>query len=351
MSKFSNRLKPAAAATVVALLLSHHALGAEKFSGIGRSATPAEVQAWDIDVRPDFKGLPPGSGSVEKGQEIWEAKCASCHGTFGENNTVFTPLVGGTTQEDVKSGHVANLKRKDYPGRTTLMKVATVSTLWDYIHRAMPWNAPKSLSNDDVYAVVAYLLNLGEVVPDDFVLTDKNIAEVQKRMPNRNGMTLKHAMWPGKSGLVAATPPDTHNTACMTNCKKAPEVSSRLPDYAWSSHGDLSVQTRPFGQTRGRGADSGAAAVSKPAHNPNYVLAEKSGCLACHGANNKIVGPGFNEVAEKYKGQDVTAKLVKKIKNGGDGVWGQIPMPPQTNLKDEEIQSLVQWILSGAPQQ
>ncbi len=351
MSKFSNRLKPAIAVTAFALLLSHHALAAEKFSGVGRSATPAEVQAWDIDVRPDFKGLPPGSGSVEKGQEIWEAKCASCHGTFGENNTVFTPLVGGTTQEDVKSGHVANLKRKDYPGRTTLMKVATVSTLWDYIHRAMPWNAPKSLSNDDVYAVVAYLLNLGEVVPDDFVLTNKNIAEVQKRLPNRNGMTLKHAMWPGKSGLVTATPPDTHNTACMTNCKKAPEVSSRLPDYAWSSHGDLSVQTRPFGQTRGRGADSGAATASKPAHNPNYALAEKSGCLACHGVNNKIVGPGFNEVAEKYKGQDVTAKLVKKIRNGGDGVWGQIPMPPQTNLKDEEIQSLVQWILSGAPQQ
>ena len=351
MFRFSNRMKPAIAMIAVALLLSHHALAAEKFSSVGRPATPAELQAWDIDVRPDFKGLPPGSGSVEKGQEIWEAKCASCHGTFGENNTVFTPLVGGTTQEDVKSGHVANLKRKDYPGRTTLMKVATVSTLWDYIHRAMPWNAPKSLSNDDVYAVVAYLLNLGEVVPDDFVLTDKNIAEVQKRMPNRNGMTLKHAMWPGKSGLVTATPPDTRNTACMTNCKKVPEVSSRLPDYAWSSHGDLSVQTRPFGQTRGRGADSGAAAASKPAHNPNYALAEKSGCLACHGVNNKIVGPGFNEVAEKYKGQDVTAKLVKKVRNGGDGVWGQIPMPPQTNLKDDEIQSLVQWILSGAPQQ
>ena len=351
MFKFSNIVKPAAAMTAVALALAAPAFAADNFAGVGRSATPAEIKAWDIDVRPDFKGLPPGSGSVEKGQTIWEAKCASCHGTFGENNTVFTPLIGGTTQDDIKSGHVANLKRKDYPGRTTIMKVATVSTLWDYIHRAMPWNAPKSLSNDDVYAVVAYLLNLAEVVPDDFVLSNENIAEVQKRMPNRDGMVRKHAMWPGHTGLVTRTPPDTRNTACMTNCKKAPEISSKLPDYAWTSHGDLSVQTRPFGQTRGRGADSGAAAASKPAQNPNYALAEKSGCLACHGLNNKIVGPGFNEVAAKYKDQDATAKLVKKVKNGGDGVWGQIPMPPQSNLKDDEIKSLVQWILSGAPQQ
>ena len=348
MFKFSNIVKPAVAMTVVAMCLAQPAFAADNFAGVGRSATPAEIKAWDIDVRPDFKGLPPGSGSVEKGQELWEAKCASCHGTFGENNTVFTPLVGGTTQDDIKSGHVANLKRRDYPGRTTIMKVATVSTLWDYIHRAMPWNAPKSLTNDDVYAVVAYLLNLAEIVPDDFVLTDKNIADVQKRMPNRNGMMLKHAMWPGNTGLVTRTPPDTHNTACMSNCKKAPEVSSRLPEYAWTSHGDLSVQTRPFGQTRGRGAASGVAAASTAAQNPNYALAEKSGCLACHGLNNKIVGPAFNDVAAKYKGQDVTTMLVAKVKNGGTGVWGQIPMPPQSSLNDDQIQSLVQWILSGA---
>lgn len=349
MSRFSKIVKPALALTAVALACSTAAIAADNYAGVGKAATPAEIKAWDIDVRPDFKGLPPGSGSVEKGQEIWEAKCASCHGTFGENNTVFTPLVGGTTQDDIKSGHVANLKRRDYPGRTTIMKVATVSTLWDYIHRAMPWNAPKTLSNDDVYAVVAYLLNLAEVVPDDFVLSNNNIAEVQKRMPNRNGMTLKHAMWPGKAGLVTATPPDTRNTACMTNCKKAPEVSSTLPDYAWTSHGDLSVQVRPFGQTRGRGADAGKAPTAAAQANPNVALAEKSGCLACHGLNNKIVGPGFTEVADKYKGQDVAAKLEKKVKNGGDGVWGQIPMPPQSSLSDADIQSLVQWILSGAP--
>jgi cytochrome c len=129
--------------------------------------------------------------------DVWEAKCASCHGVFGESNEVFSPLVGGTTAEDIKTGHVARLKDPAFPGRTTLMKVATVSTLWDYINRAMPWNAPKSLSTEEVYAVTAYLLNLGGVVPESFTLSDTNIAEVQRKLPNRNGMTTRHALWPG----------------------------------------------------------------------------------------------------------------------------------------------------------
>ena len=147
------------------------------------------MAAWDIDVRPDFKGLPKGTGSVAQGKDVWEAKCASCHGIFGESNEVFTPLVGGTTEDDVKTGRVARLTDPAFPGRTTLMKVSTISTLWDYIHRAMPWNAPKSLKPDEVYAVTAFLLNLGGVVPDDFVLSDRNIAEAQQLLPNRNGMT------------------------------------------------------------------------------------------------------------------------------------------------------------------
>lgn len=221
------------------------AVAAGKFEGVGRAATPAEVQAWDIDVRPDFKGLPPGSGSVAKGQDVWEAQCASCHGVFGESTDVFTPIAGGTTKEDIKTGRVANLAREDYPQRTTLMKVATVSTLWDYINRAMPWTMPKTLSADEVYAVVAYILNLGEIVPEDFVLSDKNIAEVQKKMPNRNGMTTDHGLWDIKGK------PDVQNVACMKDCKKEVRVTSFLPGSAVDSHGNLIEQNRPIGPTRG----------------------------------------------------------------------------------------------------
>ena len=178
---------------VLALLgASTATFAVDNYKGVGRQATPAEVKAWDIDVRPDFKGLPKGSGSVDKGQELFEEKCASCHGTFGESNEVFTPLVGGTAKDDIKTGRVKGLSSGELPQRTTFTKVATISTVFDYIQRAMPWTSPKSLTPDDVYAILAYMLNLSEMVPADFVLSDKNIGEVQKMLPNRNGMTTDH---------------------------------------------------------------------------------------------------------------------------------------------------------------
>src|SRR5574343_53094 len=167
-------LKAVALAAVLCGAAAAAPAPSESYPGIGRPATAKEVAAWDIDVRPDFKGLPKGSGSVALGQDVWEGKCAHCHGIFGESGEVFSPLVGGTTAEDIRTGRVANLTRQDFPGRTTLMKVATVSTLWDYINRAMPWTNPKTLSTEEVYAVTAFLLNLGGIVPDDFTLSDKN---------------------------------------------------------------------------------------------------------------------------------------------------------------------------------
>jgi len=210
------------------------------YEGIGRPATPDEVAAWDIDVRPDFQGLPKGSGSVADGQRIWDARCASCHGTFGESNEVFTPIVGGTTAADIASGRVKALTVPDAP-RTTLMKLSTLSTLWDYVRRAMPWNAPKSLTDDEVYAVVAYMLNLGDIVPDGFVLSDRNIAEVQAKLPNRNGMTRAHGL------LDVRGKPDTANTACMKDCATRVRLGSEIPALARGSHGDLSRQNRSLG--------------------------------------------------------------------------------------------------------
>jgi cytochrome c len=213
---------------------------------IGRDATAAEVKAWDIDVRPDFKGLPKGAGSVSMGETVWEEKCASCHGSFGESNEVFTPLIGGTTKADIQRGRVKNLEEgSTFPQKTTIMKVATVSTLWDYINRAMPWNAPKSLTTDEVYGVVAYLLSLAEVVPADHVLSDQNIAEAQKRMPNRNGMAFYEPMWKtnGKG--------DVKNVACMKNCATEVKITSFLPDYAKSAQGNTAEQNRVIGPVRG----------------------------------------------------------------------------------------------------
>jgi cytochrome c len=328
-----------------------------KFPGIGRNATPAEVLAWDIDVRPDFKGLPKGSGSVQQGQVIWESKCASCHGVFGESNEIFTPIAGGTTVEDMKTGKVASLGDRKQPQRTTLMKVPTVSTLWDYIYRAMPWNAPRSLTPDDTYALVAFILSLGEIVPDDFVLSNTNIADVQKKMPNRNGMTRNHGFWSvnGK--------PDVNSTACMSNCVKFVQIGSTLPDFARNAHGNIAEQNRLYGPYRGsdstkppleklpgstgeglaHAADTHAAMTKGSA-----ALFKNENCSACHAPNAKLVGPSIADIAEKYKGQSgAQEKLMTKVKNGGSGVWGAIPMPPQPQLSDEDRASLVRWVLTG----
>ena len=315
------------------------------------------MKAWDIDVRPDFKGLPKGQGSVAQGQDLWEAKCAMCHGVFGESNEVFSPLVGGTTAADVKSGRVARLTDPGYPGRTTLMKVATVSTLWDYINRAMPWNAPKSLKPDEVYAVTAFLLNLGGIVPDDFVLSDKTMADAQARLPNRLGMTTDHALWPGTPlGSAGKTPkPDVKAVACMKDCATEPTLASMLPDFARNAHGNLAEQNRLVGAqhgadtTRPPGAAAPAATpAAKPEPPAALALLNKNGCLACHTVDAKLVGPAFREIAKKYASQsDAAAYLAGKIRAGGSGVWGAIPMPAQT-LAEADARAIAQWLAEGA---
>lgn len=344
---------------VMAVLIGTSAYAAP-YTNIGRTATTEEVAAWDIDVRPDFKGLPSGSGSVEEGEEVWEAKCVSCHGTFGESNEVFTPMIGGTTDADVVSGRVAGLVGNSQPQKTTIMKVATVSTLWDYIHRAMPWTAPKSLSNDEVFAVTAYILNLAQIIPDDFTLTDKNIAEVQALMPNRKGMTLKHGL------RTVNGQPDVKSKPCMKNCKTLNKLTSSYPDSARTSHGNLQQQNRTFGAVRGIDTTVPPSKTLKETitrqkqlalkkseakdlpQQDMLSLAKKSNCLSCHGIKNKMVGPGLNAIAKKYKSdKNAQAVLISKVKKGTSGTWGDIPMPPQTAVSDTDIKALVNWILKG----
>jgi S-disulfanyl-L-cysteine oxidoreductase SoxD len=318
------------------------AFAQEKFSGIGRAATPAEIKAWDIDVRPDFKGLPVGSGSVAKGQQVWESKCESCHGTFGESNEFFTPMTGGTSTKDMETGRVAMLRRIDFPQRTTLMKLSQLSTLWDYINRAMPWNQPKSLTTEEVYAVTAYILNLGEIVPADFVLSDINIRDVQAKLPNRNGMVEFAGLWSVNGA------PDVKSKACMVNCETEVRVSSSIPDFALNQHGNLAEQSRLVGATRGINTSGGAPAANLPGKISAAELAKNNACTACHATNSKLVGPSLVDIAAKYK-DDTGAgnKLSAKIRAGGSGVWGTIPMPPHPDLNDPDLKALVQWSLSA----
>ncbi len=325
-------------ASALLLLLALDA-SAARYVGVGRPATEAEVRAWDIDVRPDFSGLPAGEGSVSDGEMLWIAKCTSCHGDFGDASHVFPALVGNTTAEDIAGGRVAALRD---PGRTRsmMMKLATLSTLWDYIHRAMPWDAPKSLRADEVYALTAYLLNLADIVPADFVLSNKNIATVQARMPNREGMTDEHGLWKvdGKS--------DTRNRACMQDClEKEATVLSSLPEFAKGAHGELQKQHREYGAIRGtRTLPDAIAAV-----NPQDLL-EANRCLSCHGMTDKIIGPGFAQIATKYQSRtDAIDYLKDRIRNGGRGVWGEVAMPAVPQISDADLDTITRWLGDGAP--
>ncbi len=362
--------RQAAVALLGALALASAAAAPVGTEAIGRAATPAEVKAWDIDVRADFKGLPAGSGTVAKGADLWDEKCASCHGAFGESNQVFTPIVGGTSKKDIEAGRVFYLSHPGYPHRTTLMRASHLSTLWDYINRAMPWNAPKSLATDEVYSLVAYILNLGEIVPADFTLSNKNIAEVEKRLPNRNGKIFFETMW-NERGQG-----DVKNPACMKDCPVEGKIESSLPEAARNANGNIAEQVRPFGPARGTdtsqpprtekvgvglpaAARPVAAAIVAPPSTPTLSatavpgggdLVHANGCTACHGLANKIVGPAFKDMAKKYAGRsDAIAYLAGKIRLGGQGVWGQIPMPPQAGVKDGDVRAIAQWLAEGAP--
>jgi S-disulfanyl-L-cysteine oxidoreductase SoxD len=145
---------------------------AEQRFHIGRAATPAEIKGWDIDIGPEGSNLPSGGGSVERGRVVFSEQCASCHGADGQGG-VGDRLVGG-------QGTLASAK----PVRTVGSYWPYAPTLFDYIRRAMPQNAPQSLSDQDVYAVSAYILNLNGLVPADAVLDAKALAAI--KMPNRD---------------------------------------------------------------------------------------------------------------------------------------------------------------------
>jgi mono/diheme cytochrome c family protein len=179
------------AALAVATLLCVTSAKAQSPYGIGRPATPAEIAGWNIDVGGDGSHLPPGSGSVSHGGEVFDQQCAACHGAKGEGG-IGDRLVGG-------QGTLGTPK----PVRTVGSYWPYAPTLFDYIRRAMPQNAPQSLSNDDVYAVSAYILSLNGLLPADATLDARTLAAI--RMPNRNM-------------FVGDPRPDVKNPACMSGC-------------------------------------------------------------------------------------------------------------------------------------
>jgi cytochrome c len=151
----------AIAAVVIAACSRPDTGGESRRYGLGRAATPQEIAARDIDVAPDGGGLPPGSGTVAAGQAIYAQTCASCHGAQGEGIMPFYPRLVGrdAIAEKFPFGATAGLPR------TIGNYWPYATTVFDYVRRAMPLTAPGSLTNDEVYAVTAYLLSANQIIP------------------------------------------------------------------------------------------------------------------------------------------------------------------------------------------
>jgi S-disulfanyl-L-cysteine oxidoreductase SoxD len=152
--------------------------------GLGKPLTEADIAAWDISIDPDGKGLPPGSGTPAQGGRIYAEKCAVCHGAEGKGGVTgvtaaaLPPLVGGGPITDISAAlkRIANF----WPYSTTL---------FDYTRRSMPWQQPMSLSNDEVYAVTAYILALNKLIGDNDTINRETLPKV--KMPNRDGFVVR----------------------------------------------------------------------------------------------------------------------------------------------------------------
>ena len=160
----------------------------------GQPVSEADLEAWNIDIRTsDGKGLPPGKGSVADGARIYAEKCVACHGEAAKGGPMYGSMVGGI-------GSFTTGTRVLTPG--SMYPFAPI--LFDYVRRSMPMNEPQTLSNDQIYALAAYILNLNGLAPNDAVMDAASLTKVQ--MPNRNG-------------FIVDDRPDTKATRCMSNCK------------------------------------------------------------------------------------------------------------------------------------
>jgi cytochrome c len=144
--------------------------------GFGKPATEAEIAGWDIAIQPDGTGLPPGSGTVKEGEDLFARLGAKCHGAKGEGTASAPALVGG-----------AGTLNSDKPLKTVGSYWPYATTLYDFIHRAMPADRPQSLQPNAVYALCAYLLHLHGIVPEDAVMDAQTLPKVI--MPNHAGFT------------------------------------------------------------------------------------------------------------------------------------------------------------------
>ena len=280
------------------LILFAHT-GQSETLGLGRAATENELKAWDIDIRPDGAGLPAGSGSVLSGEETYTENCASCHGDFGEGIDRWPELAGGFD----------TLNSED-PVKTIGSYWPYLSTVWDYVHRAMPFGNAQSLTDDDVYSITAYILYLNDLVEEDFELSNKNFSSIslpnEKNFFHDNRNTLENKQFVKR---------------CMQNCKPDVKITKRA--VVLDVTPDTEIETE-------QSVPKVEIQEETASLNPQLVKdGEKvfKKCKACHkiGAKAKHgTGPHLNNIYGRIAGSlNDYKKYSKNIINAGNNglIW------------------------------
>lgn len=309
MSKFPKVIAGAALAMVLSLPAY-----AGQF-GLGRTALPEEIAAWDLDVSPDGTGLPEGSGDVLTGEEVFAEKCAVCHGDFAEGVDNWPKLAGGQ----------GTLDHED-PLKTVGSYWPYLSTTWDYVNRSMPFGAAQTLEADEVYAIVAYILYSNDLVDDEFVLSNETFADVE--LPNADGFILDDRLESEKHFWNAEP--------CMENCKDSVEITMRAlvldvtpEETAAAVQSEAPAVEQAAAVVEPEAEPVAEPAVEEVALDPELLAkGEKvfKKCKACHkvgeGAKNST-GPILNGIVGAPAGQVEGFKYSKVMKAAAEGglVW------------------------------
>lgn len=322
-------------AVSAALMMASATLCAAEKYGLGKTATEAEIQGWDIDIRPDGKGLPAGEGSVSDGEELYEQLCATCHGLFGEGEGRWPVLAGG---EDTL--------KEERPLKTVGSYWPYASTLYDYIRRAMPFTAPRSLSDEQTYQLAAYVLYLNEIVDEEFVADKESLAKIE--MPNQDGFFVDPR-------------PDVKNERCMENCADPAKLNivGTLKGITPVGHfveGVDAPAASHHGQELKERKMHGEEVEEETTHEESLSEAAQAGretydnaCQVCH-ASGLAGSPKLGNKADwKVRIEQGTSVLFEHAIKGFTGNSGIMPPKGGRNdLTDEQIKQAVTYMIESS---
>ena len=320
----------------------------------GRKPTANEIKAWDVDARPDGTGLPEGEGSVEDGDELFEAQCAVCHGEFGGGGKGYPQLAGGNQDKD-ENGIVKTLKNQriepgmDAPKRTVGTYWPKATTLFTYIRDAMPYAHPKSLTDNEVYALTAYILASndieidGEEMDDEYVLNKEKLTKVV--LANAKGFYPDIDGEKGPENVKAFFADRAKNigmgTRCMKDCKDPSTGPGKkgVPAKVMKIKYEMKDVVPPYAYAKDLPPETDTGSVSK-----GQKLYDAS-CKLCHG-NDTMGAPKVGDAtawaAVMKKGMDKV--LVNAIKGTG-------AMPPKggsADLSDADIKEIIEYMVGAS---